>query len=48
MKKVEILAREKFRCPEKGHSGHDGFSHPRCFEKHAKGMYQDKIIFLLI
>ena len=45
MKKDEIVARERFRCPEKGHSSHDGFSHNRCFEKHTLGLYQEKILY---
>jgi hypothetical protein len=45
MKKDEILARDKFRCPEKGHSSKDGFEHPRCFDKYQKGLYQEKVLF---
>lgn len=45
MKKEEIIAREKFRCPEKGHSSKNGFEHPRCFEKYTKGLYQEKILY---
>ena len=45
MTKEEIKARERFKCPEKGHGSKDGFQHPVCFDKHAKGMYQEKILF---
>jgi DNA polymerase elongation subunit (family B) len=45
MKKEEIIARERFRCPEKGHSSKNGFEHPVCFSRHDKGMYQEKILF---
>lgn len=45
MKKDEILARDKFRCPEKGHSSKNGWEHPRCFERCTKGLYQEKVIY---
>lgn len=45
MTKEEIKARDKFRCPEKGHGSKNGWEHPRCFEKYMKGLYQEKILF---
>jgi hypothetical protein len=45
MKKDEILARDKFRCPEKGHGSKNGWEHPVCFLRHVKGMYQEKMLF---
>uniref|UniRef100_A0A6M3JUA6 Putative RNase_H superfamily protein n=1 Tax=viral metagenome TaxID=1070528 RepID=A0A6M3JUA6_9ZZZZ len=45
MKKEERLARDRFRCPEKGHSSKNGWEHPRCFDKHSSGLYQDKVLF---
>lgn len=45
LKKEEILARDKFRCPEKGHSSKNGWEHPRCFERYTKGLYQEKVLY---
>lgn len=45
LKKEEIVARDKFRCPEKGHGSKSGWEHPRCFDKYALGMYQEKVLF---
>jgi uncharacterized protein YprB with RNaseH-like and TPR domain len=45
MKKEEILARDKFLCPDKGHGSKNGWEHPRCFEKYTKGLYQEKVIY---
>jgi uncharacterized protein YprB with RNaseH-like and TPR domain len=45
MKKLEIIARDKFRCPLEGHGHKDGWEHPRCFEKFEQGMWQEKLAF---
>jgi hypothetical protein len=45
MTKQEILERQRFKCPLPGHGSHDGFSHASCFAKHAKGLFQEKILF---
>jgi hypothetical protein len=45
MKRDEIIARDRFRCPEKGHGSKNGFEHPACFLKYTKGMYQEKILY---
>lgn len=45
MKRDEILARERFRCPEKGHSSKNGFEHPVCFERNTKGLFQEKVLY---
>ena len=45
MKKEELMARERFRCPEKNHGSKNGFEHPRCFDKYKLGMYQEKILY---
>lgn len=43
--KQEILNRAKWKCPEKGHSSHNGLEHPRCYDKH-KGIQGEKTLFL--
>jgi hypothetical protein len=45
MTKEERLARDKFKCPEKGHGSKNGWEHPRCFDKYARGLFQEKILF---
>ena len=45
MKRPEILARDKFRCPLKGHSSKNGWEHPVCFEKLTKGLFQEKVLY---
>jgi hypothetical protein len=45
MKKEEVLARDKFRCPEKAHGSKNGWEHPRCFERYTRGLYQEKVLF---
>jgi uncharacterized protein YprB with RNaseH-like and TPR domain len=45
LKRDEIVARDKFRCPEKGHGSKNGWEHPRCFERYTKGLYQEKVIY---
>lgn len=45
MHKDEILARDKFRCPLKGHGAKNGWEHPRCFEKSTLGLFQEKILY---
>ena len=45
MKKDELLARDRFRCPEKGHGSKNGFEHPACFLKFTKGLFQEKILY---
>jgi len=45
MTKQEILARERFRCPEKGHGSKNGFEHPVCFDRNTKGLFQEKVLF---
>jgi hypothetical protein len=45
MSKEERLARDRFRCPEIGHSSKNGWEHPRCFDKHSKGLFQEKVLF---
>lgn len=45
MKKDELVARDRFRCPEKGHGSKNGFEHPSCFLKYTKGLFQEKILY---
>jgi hypothetical protein len=45
LKKEEVLARDKFMCPEKGHGSKNGWEHPRCFERYTKGLYQEKVLY---
>ena len=45
MKRDEVLARERFRCPEKGHSSKNGFEHPVCFSRNTKGLFQEKVLY---
>ena len=45
MKRDEIIARGRFKCPFLGHGSKDGFEHPRCFEKEVNGQWQEKILF---
>jgi hypothetical protein len=45
MKKDEILARDRFRCPERGHGSKNGWEHPKCFDKHVLDLFQEKILF---
>jgi len=45
MTKEERLARDRFRCPTKGHGSKNGWEHPVCFSRDTKGMYQEKILF---
>ena len=45
MTKEERLARDRFRCPDKGHGSKNGWEHPVCFDRYAKGQYQEKVLF---